>query len=75
MAGAAEVRKADKTALWGSYGYTPDKDVVRAPMTLTTLPFTMEELAWGFIDMRANGGKMAIAWDRTMATVPCTAGS
>ena len=23
--------------IWGAYGYTPDKDVVRAPMTLGTL--------------------------------------
>ena len=28
----------NKTELCGAYGYTPDKDVVRAPMTLGTLP-------------------------------------
>src|SRR5471030_1935584 len=29
--------------IWGAYGYTPDKDVVRAPMAITTLPFSVEE--------------------------------
>jgi hypothetical protein len=28
----------NKAQLFGAYGYTPDKDVVRAPMTLATLP-------------------------------------
>jgi hypothetical protein len=28
-------------ALWGAFGYTPDKDVLRTPMTLGTLPFSM----------------------------------
>src|SRR5439155_14179621 len=27
-----------RDALWGSFGYTPDKDVLRAPMKLETLP-------------------------------------
>ena len=32
--------------LWGSYGYTPDKDVVRVPMELTTLPWSVDQLTW-----------------------------
>ena len=59
----------DKTKLWGSFGYTKDKDVVRAPMTLTTLPFVTEELTWEFLDMSDAGGTMALRWDTTMATV------
>jgi len=65
--------KADKTALWGAYGYTPEKDVVRAPMTLSTLPNTVEELTWSFVDMTDKGGKLAIMWDKTMATVAFSA--
>ena len=38
----------NKAALWGAYEYTPDKDVVRAPMTLGTLPFAVDQLAWEF---------------------------
>ena len=64
----------NKEALWGSFGYTPDKDVVRAPMTVSKLPFSVEELTWEFIDVTAAGGKLAIMWDKTMASVPFTVG-
>jgi hypothetical protein len=65
----------NKDALWGAYGYTPDKDVVRAPMTLGTLPVSLDQLAWEFVDMTASGGKLALLWDKTIATVPFTTGS
>lgn len=73
-AAQAKFDKADTTALWGAYGYTPDKDVTRAPMTLSTLPHAVEELTWNFVDMTKDGGRMAIAWERTMATVAFTVG-
>ena len=60
----------NKDALWGSYGYTPDKDVVRVPMKLETLPHSVEQLTWSFIDMTDSGGSLAIAWDKTLASVP-----
>ena len=60
----------DRTALWGAYGYTPDKDLVRAPMTLETLPHSLEQLTWNFADMTESGGLLTIAWDTVMATVP-----
>lgn len=60
----------NKAALWGAFGYTPDKDVVRAPMTLGTLPFSMEELTWAFTDMTPAGGKLTIMWDKDIASVP-----
>jgi hypothetical protein len=56
--------------IWCAYGYTPDKDVVRAPMKLETLPHTVEQLAWEFVDMTDAGGSLAIVWDKTMASVP-----
>jgi len=62
----------DKTRLWGSFGYTKEKDVVRAPMTLTTLPYTVEQLTWEFVDMSDKGGTLAFMWDRNRATVPFT---
>ena len=64
----------NKTALWRAFGYTPDKDVVRAAMTVSTLPFAVEQLTWDFVDMTNAGGKIAIIWDKTMATVPFTIG-
>jgi hypothetical protein len=63
---------ANREQLWGAFGYTPAKDVVRAPMKLSTLPFSMDQLTWSFIDMSDGGGKLAIMWDRQMATVPFT---
>ena len=65
----------NKDALWGSYNYTPDKDVVRAPMTLTTLPASIEQLTWVFSDMSDAGGKMTIMWDKNMASVPFKVGT
>jgi hypothetical protein len=58
------------TEIWGAYGYTPDKDVVRAPMKLETLPHAVEQLAWQFVDVTDAGGTLEIAWDRKMASVP-----
>jgi hypothetical protein len=65
----------NKEALWGSYFYTPDKDVVRAPMKLETLPHSVEQLTWGFVDMTDAGGAMAISWGTAFASVPFRVGS
>jgi len=66
--------QANKGALWGSYGYTPDKDVVRAPMKLETLPHSVEQLTWEFIDVTATGAVMSMTWDKVRASVPVTFG-
>jgi len=68
---AAQVKydPADKTALWGAYGYTADKDVVRAPMKLDAIPNSMEQLTWQFVDVTDAGGTIALVWDKVMASV------
>jgi hypothetical protein len=68
----AQVRYDPKNTaeVYGAYGYTPEKDVVRAPMTLGTLPFSVEQLTWGFTDMSDAGGKLTIMWDKAVASVP-----
>ena len=58
----------DKNALWGAYGYTPDKDVARIPMKVDTLPFGVEQLTWSFLDMRPDAGRLALMWGTTMAS-------
>ncbi|MEO5895319.1 MAG: DUF2911 domain-containing protein [Vicinamibacterales bacterium] len=58
--------------IWGSFNYTPDKDVARAPMTLGKLPVSFDELTWNFVDMKTEGGKLAIMWDTLIATTPFT---
>lgn len=65
---------SNKKQLWGAYEYTPDKDVVRAPMTMATLPFSAEQLTWAFTDMTEAGGKIALMWDKSMASVPFRVG-
>lgn len=64
----------DKTpdALWGSYNYTPDKDVTRAPMTVSKSQASVDQLTWGFLDVTPEGGKLYLAWDTKNATVPFT---
>jgi len=64
----------NKEALWGGFGYTPAHDVVRAPMTLGTMPMSMEELTWAFTDMTGTSGKLTIMWDKVVASVPFTVG-
>ena len=65
----------NKNEIFGALGYTPDKDVVRAPMKLETLPHSHEELSWEFLDMTDAGGLLAIIWDKTMASVPFKVGT
>jgi hypothetical protein len=60
---------ATKSALYGSFEYTPDKDVARAKMTLGTLPYAIDQLTWNFVDMSDAGGKLAIMWDKVVASV------
>jgi hypothetical protein len=66
---------SNKNELWGAYEYTPDKDVVRAPMKMSTLPFAVDQLTWEFTDMSDTGGNMLIMWDKTTASVPFKVGS
>jgi hypothetical protein len=61
--------------IFGAFGYTADKDVVRAPMTLGTLPFAVEQLTWSFTDMSDAGGKLTIMWDKVVASVPFKVGA
>ena len=65
----------NKNEIWGAYGYTKDKDVVRAPMKVETLPHSHEELSWEFLDVTDAGGVLAIMWDKTMGSVAFRVGS
>ncbi len=60
----------DREALFGAYGYTPDRDVLRTRMTLQPLPISFEQLSWQFLDVTPEGGRLALLWDRQMASVP-----
>ena len=62
--------ESNKAALWGAYEYTPDRDIVRAPMRVERLPHAFEELSWEFLDVTPKGGLIALLWDRKLASVP-----
>ena len=62
----------NKTALWGAFDYTPDRDVVRTPMRRETLKYSFDQLSWEFLDVTDEGGKLALIWDRQLAWVPFT---
>lgn len=64
----------NKTALWGGYGYTADKDALRVPMTMTKNAVRVEQLTITFGDVTKDAGKLAILWDHTIAMVPFTVG-
>ncbi|HTM26306.1 MAG TPA: DUF2911 domain-containing protein [Vicinamibacterales bacterium] len=64
----------NREALWGAYNYTPDKDVLRAPMKLETLPHSREQLTWEFLDVTSTGGLLALSWDKTLASIAFRAG-
>ena len=66
---------SNKAEIWGAYGYTPDKDVVRAPMKMETLPHSHAEMSWQFLDMTDAGGVLAVMWDKTLASVTFRIGS
>ncbi len=70
-----EFDENNKTQLFGAYGYTPDKDVARAPMTMGTLPFSADQLTWQFLDMTDTGGKIAMMWDKIVASTPFKVGT
>ena len=58
--------------LFGAFEYTPDKDVVRMPMRVETLPRSFDQLSWQFLDMTDTSGTLALLWDTTLASVPFT---
>ena len=39
-------------------------------MKVEALPYRVEELASEFLDMRTDSGRMAVRWDRSMASAP-----
>ena len=59
----------NKDALYGAFNYTPDRDVVRAPMKVESLPYRVEQLTWQFVDMTNDSGRIALLWDRSMGSV------
>jgi hypothetical protein len=65
----------EKVLTWGSYNYDKAQDVLRVPMTVGASPHSFDQFTIGFVDMTQGGGKLAMWWEKTMATVAFTVGS
>ena len=65
-------REETPDTLWGSYGYTPDRDVLRAAMRVSSHPASADQLTIMFTDMTQEGGNLNIWWDDQLATVAFT---
>ena len=60
----------DPDSVFGAYGYTPDRDLVRMPMLVETLPYSHDQLHWEFLDITPTGGRLAVYWADQIASVP-----
>ncbi len=60
----------EKVKTWGSFGYDPKYDVVRAPMKIVTPAVSIDQLTIGFVNMTDKGGAIGIGWEKTGALVP-----
>jgi len=50
--------------------YDPKYDVVRIPMKMVTPAFPVDQFTIAFVDVTDQGGKLAMAWEKTGAVVP-----
>ena len=55
---------------WGAYGYSPEFDVVRAPMRVETIDLIVDQMTIYFADVDGGGGKLAVAWADHLALLP-----
>lgn len=60
----------EKAMTWGAYNYDPKFDVVRVPMKMITPAVSVDQFTIAFVDMSNEGGKLAMAWEKTGAVVP-----
>ena len=60
----------EKAKTWGSYNYDSKFDVVRVPMTMVKPAFSVDQFTIAFVDVTDQGGKIAMAWEKTGAVVP-----
>ena len=63
-------QEANPNALWGSYGYTDEHDVLRTTMSVQTIARSADQLIIAFTNMTQQGGDFTIWWDDQLATVP-----
>lgn len=60
----------EKKATIGAYNYDPKFDLVRVPMQMVKPAFSVDQFTIAFVDMTDQGGKLAMAWEKSGAVVP-----
>lgn len=73
----AHMEKPDRAKMaegitWGSYGYSEDHDVARAPMMVVAGENTIDQLTYVFSDMSADGGNLVLVWGKQIGVLPFT---
>ena len=63
-------REVNPNALWGSFGYTDERDVLRTTMSVETIDRAADQLVITFTNMTQQGGDFTVWWDDQLATVP-----
>lgn len=63
-------REDNPDALWGSYGYTADRDVLRTTMEVESAAMSSDQMVILFTDMTSNGGNFTVWWDDQVAMTP-----
>jgi Ni/Co efflux regulator RcnB len=66
---AAKWDPNEKVATSGSYNYDPKYDLVRVPMRIDSIPFTIDQLTFGFVDVTERGGTLGMWWGTQQAMV------
>ena len=57
---------------WAAFVYAPEMDVLRAPMKVEALPYSVEELTFAFTDVTGSSATLRLMWDTVMASVAFT---
>ena len=65
-------QERNPNALWGSYGYTDERDVLRTTMSVETIGRSADQLIITFTNMTQEGGDFTIWFDDQLASVPFT---
>lgn len=60
----------DKVNLYGAYNHDAKFEVVRAPMQVHSLDYSLEQFTITFVDVTASQVGLAMAWENTTAVVP-----
>jgi hypothetical protein len=61
-----------RTQVWAAFAYAPDKDMLRAPMKVEPLPYSLEQLTYVFTDVTGSSATLRLMWDTVMASVAFT---